>query len=204
MIEAILNVLANFVIHTIQATGYLGVAGLMAIESANIPLPSEVIMPFSGYLVSTGTMTLWGVSLAGAVGCTIGSIFSYWLGLIGGRPLVEKYGKYIFVSHRDINRADKWFLRYGDSAIFISRLLPVVRTFISFPAGISKMHFKRFVIYSFVGSFIWSLGLAYIGFILGNNWLSLKSIFHRFDFLILGLIVIGIVWYIWRHIKAHR
>lgn len=201
MIETILGALANFAINVIKSTGYFGVTGLMAIESANIPLPSEVIMPFSGYLVSQGILNLWWVAVAGAFGCVIGSVLSYALGFWGGRPLVEKYGKYIFLSHHDIDKADKWFAKYGDWAIFISRLLPVVRTFISFPAGLTKMHFKRFVIFTFLGSLPWCIGLAYVGEIMGNNWESLRVYFKRFDVLIAAVIVAVIAWYIWRHIK---
>ncbi len=201
MIETILGALANFIINVIKSTGYFGVAGLMAIESANIPLPSEIIMPFSGYLASQGVLTVWWAGVAGAVGCVIGSVLSYWLGFWGGRPLVEKYGKYILVSKHDIQKADKWFEKYGEWAIFISRLLPVVRTFISFPAGISKMHFKRFIAYTFFGSLPWCLGLAYIGQVMGDNWDSLRVYFRRFDVLIAALILFGIVWYIRRHLK---
>ncbi|MDO8513764.1 MAG: DedA family protein [bacterium] len=203
MVEAILTTLGNFIIHVIRATGYGGVVGLMAIESANIPLPSEVIMPFSGFLVSRGVMNLWLVGVAGAVGCVIGSSVSYWLGAWGGRPLVEKYGRFIFVSNRDLERADKWFSRYGEWAIFISRLLPVVRTFISLPAGISKMHFKRFIVYTFLGSLPWTLGLAYVGVVLGDNWDSIRSTFHGFDYIIIVAILLAIVWYVMKHFKKH-
>lgn len=201
MVEVILTTLGSFIIHVIRATGYGGVAGLMAIESANIPLPSEVIMPFSGFLVSRGVMNLWVVGVAGAVGCVIGSSVSYWLGAWGGRPIVEKYGRFIFVSNRDLERADKWFSRYGEWAIFISRLLPVVRTFISFPAGISKMHFKRFIAYTFLGSLPWTLGLAYVGVVLGDNWDSIRSTFHGFDYIIIVAILLAIVWYVMNHFK---
>ncbi len=199
--ENILQVMANFIIHTIQGGGYWAVAGLMAIESANIPLPSEVIMPFSGYLVSQGTLNLWWTATAGAIGCVIGSIFSYWLGMIGGRPLIERFGKYVLISHKDLDRADRWFQKHGEAAIFFSRLLPVIRTFISFPAGIARMHFGRFVLYSFVGSFPWTLALAYLGVRLGQNWERIRGSFRGLDYLILALILIGIIWYVWRHLK---
>src|SRR5512141_1877077 len=159
MIAKIIAVLSTFIISVISRLGYGGVALLMAIESACIPLPSEVIMPFSGYLVSTGVLNLWGVSLAGAVGCVIGSVLAYYVGAWGGRPLVEKYGKYLLISSHDIELADRFFDRWGQLAVFIGRLLPVIRTFIAFPAGISRMKMLPFLVYTFVGSFLWSLGL---------------------------------------------
>jgi len=201
MVEKIISLLAGFIISTISDMGYGGVVLLMAIESACIPLPSEIIMPFSGYLVFTGTMNLWMVATAGALGCVLGSLVAYAVGAWGGRPLVEKYGKYILVSHHDLDLADRWFRRHGDITIFIGRLLPVVRTFIAFPAGVARMPIWRFVIYTFVGSFIWCWALAWVGKKLGENWHSLGVYFHRFDAIIGALIVAGIVWYVWRHIR---
>ncbi|HKK05270.1 MAG TPA: DedA family protein [Gammaproteobacteria bacterium] len=201
MVEKIISLLAGFIISTISDMGYGGVVLLMAIESACIPLPSEIIMPFSGYLVFTGTMNLWVVATAGAVGCVLGSLVAYAVGAWGGRPLVEKYGKYILISHHDLDLADRWFRRHGDITIFIGRLLPVVRTFIAFPAGVARMPIWRFVVYTFVGSFIWCWALAWIGMKLGQNWHSLGIYFHRFDAIIGALIVAGIVWYVWRHIR---
>ena len=185
----------------ISATGYGGVVLLMAIESANIPLPSEVIMPFSGFLVASGELNLWLVGLSGAIGCVVGSVVSYWIGVKGGRPLIEKYGKYILFSHHDLDIADRWFKKHGELTVFVGRLLPVIRTFISFPAGISRMNFGRFVIYSFLGSLPWCIFLAYLGQKLGENWENLRGYFHGLDWVILGLIVLGIVWWVWRHLK---
>lgn len=202
--SSILSVLSHFVINTIDAMGYLGVVALMAIESANIPLPSEVIMPFSGFLVSMGKFSLFWVAIAGGVGCLVGSLFSYWIGAIGGRPLIEKYGKYILISHHDLNLADRWFKRWGDITAFVGRLLPIIRTFISFPAGIARTNLLRFSIYTFVGSVIWSYFLAWIGFKLGENWESLKNYFRGADVIIGVVIIAGIVLWIWRHIKHSR
>ncbi|MDX1253100.1 MAG: DedA family protein [Gammaproteobacteria bacterium] len=199
MIEKIIALLAGFIIATISRIGYGGVVLLMAIESACIPLPSEIIMPFAGYLVFTGEMELWAVAMAGAVGCVLGSLVAYYAGAWGGRPMVEKYGKYILVSAHDLVIADRWFQRYGDITIFAGRLLPVIRTFIAFPAGISKMRMGRFVIYTFVGSYIWSWGLAWIGMKLGENWNTLGVYFHRFDALIGVILLAGLIWYIRRH-----
>jgi len=204
MVSWILEILARFVIDTISASGYLGIVILMGIESACIPLPSEIIMPFSGYLVFRGDFELYRVGLAGAFGCVVGSVPAYYLGLYGGRPLVERYGKYVLISHRDLDIADRWFERYGDWAIFFSRLLPVVRTFISFPAGVARMNFTRFVAYTFIGSFPWCLGLAYVGMKLGENWDTLGVYFHRFDIVIGILIALGVIYYVWHHLKGRR
>ena len=204
MIAWIIEILASFIIAVISSGGYTGVIILMAIESACIPLPSEIIMPFSGYLVYRGEFGLVWVGLAGAFGCVVGSVPAYYLGLYGGRPLIEKYGKYVLVSHHDLDIADRWFARYGDWAIFFSRLLPVVRTFISFPAGVAKMNVPRFIIYTFVGSFPWCLGLAYIGMKLGENWDTLGVYFHKFDIVIGVLLAAGAAYYIWRHLKSQK
>ena len=204
MIAWILEILARFVIDTISASGYLGIVILMGIESACIPLPSEIIMPFSGYLVFRGDFELFRVGLAGAFGCVVGSVPAYYLGLYGGRPLVERYGKYVLISHRDLDTADRWFDRYGDWAIFFSRLLPVVRTFISFPAGVARMNFPRFVAYTFIGSFPWCLGLAYVGMKLGENWDTLGVYFHRFDIVIGIVMALGALYYVWHHLKGRK
>lgn len=201
MVEKIIAVLAGFIIGTISRLGYGGIVLLMAIESACIPLPSEIIMPFSGYLVSTGEMDLWLVGLAGAVGCVLGSIVAYYAGAWGGRPFIEKYGKYILISHHDLDLADRWFRRHGDITIFIGRLLPVIRTFIAFPAGVARMNLWRFNLYTFVGSYIWSLGLAWIGMKLGEHWNTLGVYFHRFDAGIGVILLIAVVWYVRRHLQ---
>ncbi len=204
MIEKIISVLAGFIIATISRMGYGGVVLLMAIESACIPLPSEIIMPFAGYLVYTGEMNLWLVALAGAVGCVLGSLVAYYAGAYGGRPLVEKYGKYVLISLHDLDLADRWFQRHGSATIFIGRLLPVIRTFIAFPAGVARMNLWRFNLYTFVGSYIWCLGLAWVGMKLGENWNTLGVYFHRFDAAIGVILLIGVIWYVRRHLKHIR
>jgi len=179
----------------------------MGIESACIPLPSEIIMPFAGYLVYTGRFDLWAVGVAGAVGCVLGSLVAYWVGMYGGRPVIEKYGKYVFISIHDLDLADRWFARRGDLIVFASRLLPVIRTFIAFPAGVARMNLTRFVIYTFLGSLPWCLGLAYVGQKLGEEWdknEALKTWFHRFDFVIGIVGVVLAVWWIRRHLKDGR
>jgi membrane protein DedA with SNARE-associated domain len=207
LVAKIIEILSAFIVATISALGYAGVVLLMAIESACIPLPSEVIMPFSGYLVYTGQFNLWGVAVAGAAGCVLGSWVAYWAGMYGGRPFIEKYGRYVLISHHDLDLADRWFARYGEVIVFASRLLPVVRTFIAFPAGVARMNLTRFTVYTFLGSLPWCLGLAYVGQLLGEQWdknETLKSWFHRFDFVIGILIVLAAAWWVWRHLKHSR
>jgi membrane protein DedA with SNARE-associated domain len=207
LIARILEILSGFIVAVISAMGYGGIMLLMAIESACIPLPSEVIMPFSGYLVYKGDFNIWWVAVAGAIGCVLGSLVAYWVGMYGGRPLIEKYGRYILISHHDLDLADRWFKSYGEVIVFASRLLPVIRTFIAFPAGVARMNLTRFVLYTFLGSFPWCLGLAYVGQLLGEQWDKnpmLKTWFHRFDFVIGIILVLGIVWWVRRHIKNSR
>jgi len=204
MIEQIISVLAGFIIWGIGLLGYVGVALMMAIESACIPLPSEIIMPFSGYLVSTGRFSLLGVALAGTLGCVLGSMFAYWIGFYGGRKAAEKYGKYVLVTSHDLDIADRFFKKYGNLAVFVSRLLPVVRTFISLPAGIARMNFFQFVVYTFLGSFPFCYFLAFVGKKLGDNWNTLGGYFHKFDAIIGVLILIGLIWFIRRHLNLKR
>lgn len=200
MIAKIISVLSVFIVSVISASGYAGILLLMAIESACIPLPSEVIMPFSGYLVHTGRFNLWWVATMGALGCNVGSLLAYEVGYYGGRPLVEKYGAYILLSKRELDWADHFFARFGSATVFFSRLLPVIRTFIALPAGIARMPRLKFHIYTFLGSWPWCLGLAWIGLKLGEQWDSdprLKAWFHRFDAVIGGIIVLGAIWFVW-------
>ncbi|MGA2631184.1 MAG: DedA family protein [Terriglobia bacterium] len=196
MVSALLEILARFITSFISATGYLGIVLLMGIESACIPLPSEIIMPFSGYLVFTGRFNLLGVALAGAVGCNLGSLVAYYLGSWGGRPLVEKFGRYVLITRHDLEMADRFFARYGDWAVFIARLLPVIRTFIALPAGIARMNVLRFHLFTFLGSLPWCYVLAYTGFKLGEKWPSLRGYFHQFDTVIGIVIVLAAAWFV--------
>ena len=184
--------------------GYLGIILTMGIESACIPLPSEIIMPFSGYLVFTGRFSLIGVSVAGAFGCVVGSVAAYWVGIWGGRPFIQRYGKYVLISHKDLAKADLWFEKYGEWAIFFSRLLPVIRTFISLPAGIAKMNFFKFIIYTFIGSLPWCFMLAYVGKVLGENWEGIRVYFRRADIFIGIAIALAIFYFLYRHLKPEK
>jgi membrane protein DedA with SNARE-associated domain len=207
MIAKLIELLSVFIVATISRLGYAGIVLLMAIESACIPLPSEIIMPFSGYLVYAGRFNLWAVGVAGAFGCVVGSVVAYWVGMYGGRPLIEKYGRYLLVSSHDLDLADRWFDRFGEVIVFASRLLPVIRTFIAFPAGVARMNLKKFVLYTFAGSLPWCIGLAYVGQKLGEKWdqdPTLKNLFHRFDFIIGIILVSAAAWWVWRHVKHLR
>ncbi|HSJ55008.1 MAG TPA: DedA family protein [Anaerolineae bacterium] len=207
--EALEHQLVEFLTGLFQTIGWFGVVVIMALESANIPIPSEVTMPLSGWmLVQARGLTAWSAFLLGGlwggVGCTLGSVISYALGAWGGRPLVERYGRYIMVHGEDLAKADRWFARWGDWAAFVSRLLPIVRTFISFPAGVVRMNFWRFTIYSFIGSFIWCALLALGGFYFGEHWEELRAIMRPFDIPIAIAIVLAVTYYVLRHVRARR
>lgn len=201
MIDSILKPIAEWVIAVISSMGYPGIVLLMAIESACIPLPSEIIMPFSGYLVYAGRFDLHAASFAGALGCAVGSAVAYWVGIWGGRPFLEKYGRYVLIRRKDLDAADRFFERWGMWAVFIARLLPIIRTFISLPAGISRMPFIPFLVLSFVGSLPWCYLLAYVGKVLGENWQSIRSYFHEADMVIGIVLVAGFVFWLWHHLK---
>ncbi len=199
MLSNLISVIIDFVVNTISDAGYIGVAVLMAIESAAIPLPSEIIMPFAGFLVHAGQFTLIGAALAGAIGSVIGSWLIYYLALKGGRPLIKRYGHYVLISERDLDRADWFFKRFGAWATFIGRMLPVVRTYISVPAGVARMPFWPFTFAAFTGSFIWSYFLAFLGLKLGENWAELHEKFRGFDVIVVAVIAIALIWYIYHH-----
>src|SRR5207248_2131802 len=190
MMTEILAVLSHFIIAVISGGGYAGIVLLMGIESACIPLPSEVIMPFSGYLVAQGRFTLLWVATAGAIGCNVGSAVAYWVGYFGGRRLVLRYGRFVWLTQRELEISDRFFARFGSATVFVARLLPVVRTFIALPAGVARMPQVRFHLYTFLGSWPWCLGLAYLGMKAGEHWDYLRSYFHRFDAVIAAAIVI--------------
>lgn len=207
MNEKILAFLVQFITHVIDVGGYAGVAALMGIESACIPLPSEIIMPFAGYVVFLGHLNLILVATAGAVGCNLGSAVAYWIGAKGGRPLVERYGSWVLMSHQDLDRMTHFFERYGSITVLLGRLLPVVRTFIAFPAGIAKMSKVRFHIYTFLGSWPWCLVLAYVGMKLGEKWHTdprFEAVFHRFHLAVELALLAALVWFVWSHVNRRR
>lgn len=199
--------LAGWITAAISAGGYAGVAALMALESACIPLPSEIIMPFAGFLASTGRFSLWGVALAGAIGCNIGSAVAYAVGATGGRRAIAHYGRWVLLDLRDLERAEWFFDRFGGPAVLIARLLPVVRTFIALPAGMARMRQLPFHLYTFVGSLIWCYALALAGDQLGRHWQddpALQSFLHHADLAIALGLGLGIAWFLWRRLGGRR
>jgi len=198
----------DFITRTYDVLGWPGVALLMAIESACIPLPSELVMPLSGWLlIQAKGLSPWYTLLAafyGALGNLLGSLVAYWVGAGGGRPLLERYGRYVLITRRDLERADRWFAKYGSWAVFLSRLLPVVRTFISFPAGVAKVPTWRFCILTFMGALPWSWGLAYGGYVLGENWEALRRVMRPFDIPILLVLIALASLYVYRHVRHIR
>lgn len=207
MIEKILATLAGFTIWVISSGGYLGIVILMAIESACIPLPSEIIMPFAGYLVYKGEMNLYLAATAGAIGCNFGSIAAYELGRRGGRPILLKYGKWLLIGAGEIDAADRFFARWGNAAVLIGRLLPAIRSFIAFPAGVARMKLVPFHIYTFVGSWPWCFGLAWLGMVLGEKWDKdprVKAAFHSADLLIGVVLVAAAIWFVWHRLRGAK
>ncbi|HZU52446.1 MAG TPA: DedA family protein [Holophagaceae bacterium] len=215
MLHALMAPVIAWMTGLMAAMGPYGVMLLMGIESACIPLPSEVIMPFAGFLAFQGRLDLhglgggnpvaqiWIAGLFGALGCNLGSIPAYELGRWGGHPAVKRFGRYIWLHEGHLDAAHRFFTRFGPEAILIGRLLPVVRTFIALPAGVAEMDRAKFHLYTFLGSLPWCLGLAYLGYKLGQKWDTLGVWFHRFDTVIVAAILAGLVWFVWDHFK-HR
>jgi membrane protein DedA with SNARE-associated domain len=198
---SLMATLAGGITATIAATGYAGVAGLMAIESACIPLPSEIIMPFAGFLAATGRMDLLAAATAGAIGCNLGSTLAYAVGFWGGRPAVLRWGRYVMMGSRELAWAERFFAHGGGLTVLIGRLLPVIRTFIALPAGVARMPMTRFQVYTFVGSWPWCYGLAWAGYRLGRAWETspgLRAAMGRLDALAVALILVGAGWWVWR------
>jgi membrane protein DedA with SNARE-associated domain len=197
----LIEIISKWALSIIDQNGYFGIFILSVLESAAIPIPSEVVVPFSGFLAEQGRFNLLLVGLVATAANLAGGAALYFVSLKGGRRFLEKYGKYVLISNNEIVRADQIFADYGSKIIFFGRLFPVIRTYISIPAGISRMSFLKFSLYTFVGSLPWNFALALVGFKAGENWDVLSVYFHRFDFVIIGLVLFVIVWYIFRHLK---
>ena len=207
MIDTLLSAVVSWIVAVISAGGYFGVMLLMAIESACTPLPSEVIMPFAGYLVSVGQFSLLGAATAGAIGCNVGSTVAYYVADWGGRAAVERWGRYVLFGPEELERTEKFFARYGSATVFVARLLPVVRAYIAFPAGLARMPMLKFQLYTFAGSWPWCFGLAYIGLKLGERWDSdptFRRLYHEFDAVIVAVLLAGFAWFVWTHARALR
>lgn len=186
----------------IAAGGYGAVVLLMAIQSACVPIPSEVIMPLAGYALAHTQMQLILLATVASLASNLGSIPAYWVGAIGGRPMVERYGSWMLLSRRDLDRVDQFFARYGSLAVLIGRMLPIIRTFIAFPAGVAKMNQVRFHVYTFIGSWPWCYVLAYVGMRLGASFNSnphFQALFHRFHLGVEVLLAAAFIWFVWTH-----
>jgi membrane protein DedA with SNARE-associated domain len=204
MSEKIVILVFQFVTRIISAGGYAGIIGLITLNSCGVPIPSEVILPFSGYLVYLGRFNLFLVAAAGAVGCNIGSAIAYWIGARGGRPLVERYGNWVLMSRHDLDRMTWFFSRYGSIAVLLGRMLPVVQTFVAFPAGIARMPRLRFHIYTTAGALVWYFCLASAGMKLGEKWHTdprIQEAFHRFHLVVELALLAAFVWFVWTHWK---
>lgn len=206
MLEAI----HEFIVTTVADHGYLAVFVLMVLESACIPVPSEVTMLFGGALASTAfagegaELSLFWVGMAGTIGNVVGSWLAYWAGAAGGRPLIDRFGRYLLIRPHEVDKAHEWFARRGNAAVFVSRLLPVIRTFISLPAGVAKMPFWRFTIYTLLGCLPWTFALAGLGYVLGDRWEQVERLLRPASWLIVGLVVVGVIWYVarrWRQVR---
>jgi membrane protein DedA with SNARE-associated domain len=203
MIAQLLSILSSFIIAVVSAMGYTGIFLLMALENVFMILPSEVILAYAGYLVLTGEFDLWLVTTIAALGCNIGSSFVYYISAKGARPILMRYGKYVLVSRRDIQRADEWFERYGQWAVFFCRMVPMLRSLIAIPAGVARMNFWKFNLYTFLGSWPFSFALTYAGYALGEHWPTLEVYIQEFDHIIAVILLAGFAACVWRHWK-HR
>jgi len=205
-VESILQAVATWITNIIGSLGYWGILACMAMESACIPLPSEVIMPLAGFLVAQGRFNLWLAALAGALGEVVGALAAHRVGATGGRAFIERYGRWALISLKDLDRADRWFGRYGQAAIFTGRFLPIVRTFISLPAGIARMRVVPFAVLTFAGAFPWCLMLAWLGLRFGQVWLnpSFKRYFHGADLVVAVLVVAAGAYFLWHRVRELR
>ena len=209
MLEAIDAIVLPFVDALYSRFGYVGVVIAMTVESAAIPIPSELILPFAGWSVSRGLAepftnapwNYWGAVVAGVAGNTAGSLLSYAVGAFGGRPLVTRYGRYVLISAHDLDLAERWFARYGEATVFFSRMLPIVRTFISVPAGIARMSLPRFIAFSILGAIPWVMLLVWGGMLLGDHWLDLKHSLRGLDYLVAAAVIALIGVFVWRHVR---
>lgn len=189
---------------TISSLGYAGIVVLMAFESMVVPLPSELVMPFAGFLAAQGEFSLWLVIAASTVGSVIGSLLSYYMGLYGGKPLLKRYGKFLLLDEEDLEKTERWFARKGDRTILIGRFIPVVRHLISIPAGICRMDLRKFLIYTIIGATAWNGFLAWLGYILGQNWAEVRHYTEPLSYLVAFLLLAGGAWFVWRHVANHR
>ena len=190
--------LINLFTDIIAASGYAGVGALMTLESMVAPVPSEAVMPFAGFLWYEGRFTLLGIIIASTAGSILGSLISYWIGMYAGRPFVKRFGKYVLLNERHLELTERFFQRYGDKTVFISRFIPVIRHFISIPAGVGRMAMGKFILYTAVGAGLWNTFLAWLGYELGSNWTKVEDYTRVIDIVVLLIIAAGIVYLIFR------
>lgn len=204
MISNIISIISSWALTLIDKTGYVGVFVLSLVESAGIPVPSEVVLPFSGFLAYSGRFSFVAVVIIATLANYFGSVILFLIGKSGGRWLIEKYGRFLLISRHDLEIGDKWFYKHGAKVAFWGRLLPVVRTFISLPAGMARMDFRKFSIYTLAGAFPWNFLLAYIGFKAGANWDMLRAYFHRADYAIVGLLIVLLFWFLYKKYEQRK
>ena len=194
--QSVIDIVVQWATDVIGAWGLPGVFFLMLLESACIPVPSEAIMPFAGFAVNEGDMSFWGAVAAGVVGNVAGSWIAYWVGLYGGRPFVDRWGKYVLLRHHHLDVAERWFAKWGPATVFFSRMIPIVRTFISLPAGAARMPFWRFTLYTVLGCIPWVIMLTWVGVMLGDNWEEIRSWLHYADYAVVAALVALVVWFV--------
>jgi membrane protein DedA with SNARE-associated domain len=204
MMQSVIDAVVQWATHLIGAWGLPAVFFLMLLESACIPVPSEAIMPFAGFAVSEGTMSLLGITFAGVAGNLVGSWIAYAIGLYGGRPFIDRYGKYVLLRHHHVELAERWFARYGPLAVFFSRMIPIVRTFISLPAGIARMPFWKFTLYTVLGCLPWVFMLGWLGTRLGSNWEKIRPYLHYADYVVVAALVVVVVWAVWKWRRGRK
>jgi membrane protein DedA with SNARE-associated domain len=204
IISQTLAAIGTFILGVITTFGYGGIFFLMMLESMVVPVPSEFVMPFAGFLVAQGTFSFLFVIIASSLGSITGSLIFYYIGKTGGHALVEKYGKYVLVDHEDVKKTEEWFNKRGELTVFVARLVPVVRHLISLIAGIGKMDVKKFSLYTIIGATIWNAILTYLGFILGQHWAEISHYLEQLDLVILILLIVGVVYFVYRHLQRRK
>lgn len=204
MLHYLVEQLTYIAVTLTETFGYWGIFVGMIIESSCIPLPSEAIMLFGGFMVAAGLLNFWAVVTAGVLGNLVGSVITYWVGASGGRSFLLKYGRYVLINTEHLEKAERWFERYGDWTVFFTRNMPVIRTFISLPAGIARMNFPRFFIYTLVGCIPWNIALTYAGFKLGENWHLIEPYFRPVSYTILAVLIAGVIWFVYKSIRNRK
>lgn len=204
ILSDILAYIGQLAIALMSSMGYFGTFILMVLESMVFPVPSELVMPFAGYLIAQGTFTWAGVLIASSLGSIVGSVISYYMGYYGGDKVLRKYGKYVLIEEEDLEKTERWFKKRGELTIFIARFIPVVRHIISIPAGMAKMDMKKFIVFTLLGAMIWNMFLAYLGYLLGKNWNLIRHYSEPISIAVAVILAIGFVYFVYKHILRKR